>query len=179
MNGLLMCAALLGGLLSGPTAFPKRADVKAIQAVHSKLMAALKTRNAREVDSLFAKDFTETANGVTFNRQQALAQMERGAASASVRWTMSHLTVSGNRAGYTSHFSFNTSVVDRTGMMGAKGVAHRMSGSGVQMLQLVKQHGNWLYSHQQLISMQTMMDGKPLDRPGASNSGRRPSSARR
>ena len=102
MNTMLLFAALLNGPLLGPKAPGQSADEKAIKAVHSKLNAAFKAKNADVIKSLFAKGFTETANGMTFNRDQAVAQMTQGAATSKVEWTMSGLEVSGDKAAYTS-----------------------------------------------------------------------------
>ena len=157
MNTMLVFAALLSTPLLGPKAPGQSAEVKAIKAVHSKLNAAFKAKNADVIKSLFAKGFTETANGMTFNRDQAPAQMTQGAATSKVEWTMSGLRVSGDKAAYTSNYSFETASVD------AKGKSHKMSGTGVQKLQMVKEGGKWLYSRQEVVSAKMMMDGKPFN----------------
>src|SRR3989442_15622693 len=129
MNTMLVFAALLSTPLLGPKAPGQSAEVKAIKAVHSKLNAAFKAKNADVIKSLFTKGFTETANGMTFNRDQAVAQMTQGSASAKVEWTMSGLNVSGDKATYTSNFKFETTSTD------PKGKTHTMSGTGVQRIQ--------------------------------------------
>ena len=161
---MLLFAALLSAPLPGPKA-PKAfgPDEKAIKAVHSKLNAAFKAKNSDVIKSLFAKGFTETANGMTFNRDQAVAQMTQGAATSKVAWTMSGLEVRGDKATYTSNFKYEMSSVDNAGMLGPKGKTHKMSGAGVQKLHMVKEGGKWLYSHQELVSAKTMMDGKPFN----------------
>ena len=159
MNTLLLLAARLSAPLPGPKAPAQSADEKSIRATHSKLNAAFKSKNADVIKSLFAKGFTETANGMTFNRDQALAQMTQGAATSKVEWTMSGLRVSGDKAAYTSNYSFETASVD------AKGKTHKMSGTGVQKLQMVKEGGKWLYIRQELVSAKMMMDGKPFNPP--------------
>ena len=45
----------------------------------------------------------------------------------------------------------------------AKGKSHKMSGTGVQKLQMVKEGGKWLYSHQEVVSAKMKMDGKPFN----------------
>src|SRR5258708_33321958 len=101
MNTMLLFGALLSAPLPGPKAPGQSADEKAIKATHSKLNATFKSKNADVIKSLFAKGFTETANGVTFNRDQAVAQMTQGAASSKEEWTMSGLEVRGHKAMYT------------------------------------------------------------------------------
>jgi hypothetical protein len=157
MNAMLLFAALLSAPLPGRNAPGQSADEKAIKAIHSRLLAAFKAKNSDVIKSLFAKGFTETANGMTFNRDQAVAQMTQGSASAKVGWTMSGLTVSGDKAAYTSSFKFETT------MPGAKGKTHKMSGTGLQRIQMVKEGGKWLYSHQEVVSAKMMVDGKPFN----------------
>ena len=163
MNTMLLFAALLSAPPLGPKAPGQGADEKAIKAVHSKLLAAFKAKNADVIKSLFAKSFTETANGMTFNRDQAVAQMTQGSASAKVDWTISELKVSGNKAAYTSNYKFETASVDNAGMLGPKGKSHTMSGTGVQRIQMVKQGGKWLYNRLEVVSAKMMMDGKPFN----------------
>src|SRR5437870_7316824 len=154
MNAILLFAALLSAPLLGPKAPGQSADEKAIKATHSKLLAAFKAKNADVIKSLFTKGFTQTANGMTFNRDQAVAQMTQGSASAKVDWTMSRLQVSGSgdKATYTSNYKFETTSVDNAGMLGPKGKTHKMSGTGVQKVQMVKEGGKWLYSRLEVIS---------------------------
>jgi hypothetical protein len=162
MNAILLFAALLSAPLLGPKAPGQNADEMAIKAVHSKLLAAFKAKNSNVIKSLFTKGFTETANGMIFNRDQAVAQMTQGSASAKVVWTMSGLEVSGDRATYTSNFKFETTSLDSGGMLGPKGKTHKMSGTGVQKVQMVKEGGKWLYSRLEVVSSKMMMDGKPF-----------------
>ena len=157
MNAIPLFAALLIAPLAGPKAPGQSADEKAIKATHSKLLAAFKTKNADMIKSLFTKDFTQTANGMTFDRDQAVAQMTQGAATSKVEWTMSGLRVSGDKASYRSNFKFETASVD------AKGKSHKMSGTGVQKVQMVKEGGKWLYSRLEALSSKMMMDGKPFN----------------
>jgi hypothetical protein len=109
------------------------------------------------IKSLFAKGFTENANGMTFNRDQAVAQMTQGADSSKVEWTMSGLEVNGNMATYTSNYKFETTSPDPNGK------THKMSGTGVQRLQMVKEGGKWLYSRQEVVSAKMLVDGKPFN----------------
>src|SRR5579872_6052431 len=162
MNAMLLFAALLSAPLFGPKAPEQSADKKAITTIHSKLLAAFKAKNADVIKSLVTKGFTETANGMTFNRDQAVANLQ-GSASAKVQWTMSGLEVRGDKATYTSNFNFETTSVDDAGMLGPKGKTHKMSGTGVQKLEMVKEGGKWLYSHLQVVSAKMMMDGKPFN----------------
>src|SRR5258708_27073606 len=157
MNTMLLFGALVSAPLPGPKAPGQSADEKAIKAVHSKLNAAFKAKNADVIKSLFAKGFTETANGMTFNRDQAVAQMTQGSASAKVEWTMSGLKVSGDKATYTSNFKYEMASAD------PKGKTHTMSGTGVQKLHMVKEGGQWLYSRQEVVSSKMMIDGKPFN----------------
>jgi len=162
MNAMILCAALLTTALPGPKAPEQGSDEKAIKAVHSQLMAAFKANNADAIKSLFTTGFTQSANGMTFNRDQAVAQMTPGPASKRVEWTMSALRVSGNRAAYKSIFKFETTL-DNAGGSGVKGKTHSMSGTGVQKIQMEKQGGKWLYSRLEVLSSKLMMDGKPFN----------------
>jgi hypothetical protein len=160
MNTMLLFAALLSAPLLAPKAPGQSADAKTIKATHAKLLAAFKAKNAGAVKSLFTKGFTQTANGMTFNRDQAVAQMVQGAGSSKVDWTMSGLEVSGDKATYTSNFTFETTSVDNAGMLGPKGKTHKMGGAGVQKVQMVKESGKWLYNHLEAVSLKMTMDGK-------------------
>ena len=163
MNAILLFAALLSAPLLGPKAPGQSADEKAIKATHSKLLAAFKAKNADVIKSLFTKNFTQPANGMTFNRDQAVAQMTQGSASAKVEWTMSGLEVRGDKAAYTSNYKFETTSVDNAGMLGPKGKTHKMSGTGVQKVHMAKEGGKWLYSRLEGVSSKLMMDGKPFN----------------
>ena len=89
--------------------------------------------------------------------------MTQGPASAKVEWTIGGIEVSGDKAAYTSNFKFETTTADNAGMAGAKGNTHKMSGAGVQKVQLVKEGGKWLYSRLEVVSSKMMMDGKPFN----------------
>ena len=69
---------------------------------------------------------------------------------------MSGLKVSGDKSAYTSNYTFETTSVDPDGKN------HKMSGTGVQKLHMVKEGGKWLYSRQELVSSTMMMNGKAL-----------------
>ncbi len=163
MNTLLLFAALVSAPLLAPKAPDQSADKKVIQATHARLLAAFKAKNAEAVKSLFTKNFTQTAYGMTFNRDQAVAQMTQGAASTKVDWTMSGLQVSGDKATYNSNFTFVTTSVDNAGTFGPKGKTHKMVGTGVQKVHMVKESDKWLYNHLEVLSTKMTMDGKPFN----------------
>ena len=48
-------------------------------------------------------------------------------------------------------------------MLGPKGKTHKMSGTGVQRVQMVKEGSKWLYSRLEVVSAKMMMDGKPFN----------------
>ena len=124
--------------------------------MHARLLAAFKTKNAAVIKSLFTKDFTQSANGMTFNRDQAVAQMTQGTASPRVDWTISGIEVSGEKASYMSNLKYETN-------SSYQGKNHKLIGSGVQKVQMVKKGRKWLYSHLEVISSKMMMDGKPFN----------------
>jgi len=163
MNAIMLFAALLSAPLFGPNASDQSADRKEIKAAHTKLLAAFKARNAAAIKSLFTKDFSQTANGTTYDRDEAVAQMTQGSASAKVEWTISGIEVTGDKASYTSNFKFESIWADSAGAPGAKAKNHKINGAGVQKIQLVKENGKWLYSRLEVVSSKTMMDGKPFN----------------
>jgi len=146
MNTVLLFAALISAPMSGPKHANQSADVAAIRAAHSKLLDALNSKNAGVVKSLFTKDFTQTAYGTTFNRDQAVAQMTQGPAATKVEWSIGGIKVSGDKAAYTSNFKFETVSAKSAGKPA------KVSGGGVQKLQLVKEGGKWLYRHLEVLS---------------------------
>lgn len=164
MITFLLFAALLSAPLPGPKSPGQGTDVKAIKALHARLLAAFKAKDAKAIKPLFASGFTETANGYTFNRDQALAQMTQGlAAAGSVVWTMSGLDVHGDKAAYTSNFAFEISRPGSAGAPGSEGKTHRMTGTGIQKVQLAKEGGKWLYSHVEVLSAKMAVDVKPFN----------------
>lgn len=174
MNPILLFAAMLGAPHQGPKKPTHTADEMAIKSTHSRLMAAFKANSADAIKSLFTKDFTETAKGITFNRDEAAAQMAQGMASSKVEWTMGGLDISGNKASYTSNFKYETTIVDTAGSFGPKGKTHKMSGAGIQKVQLIKDGGKWLYNHMEVGSVHAMMDGKPFNTQGTPDPAKKP-----
>ncbi|HEV2474487.1 MAG TPA: nuclear transport factor 2 family protein [Chthonomonadales bacterium] len=165
MRVILLFAALLATAPTAPKPPSHSSDVKAITALHARLMSAFKSHNANAIKALFTSDFTQTANGMTFNRDQAAAQMAQGSAAGEASWTMKALKVHGARADYLSAFKFITRSPGTAGAAGAASKGHTISGSGVQRVDLVKQRGTWLYHHLQVLSIKIMMDGKPFNVP--------------
>jgi hypothetical protein len=163
MNQMLLFVAVLTAPGAGPKAPPLSADAKQIKAAHVKLLAAINAKQPEVVKSLFTKNFTQTASKSTFDRDAAVALMTQGAASTKVEWTLSGLTVKGERAAYDSNFKYETSVADNSGKRGVKSKAHKMIGSGVQKLQLVKEGGRWLYTHLEVLSSAMTLDGQPFN----------------
>ena len=146
-----------------------RADDRAeINALYSKLEAALKNKTPEDTLALETPDFTALEKGKKITGKQLVQEMKAQDASVKtvkdVTIKVKKAAITGKTAKVTTDFSYLVEVDDPEGHMGPKGATHEMSMSGAVSNDLVKTAAGWKFKTMKQGVGKMLVDGKPVPR---------------
>jgi hypothetical protein len=162
---VIVAAAALLASFAGPACADDRAE---INALYSKLEAALKNKTPEDTLALETPDFTATENGKKITGKQLVQEMKAQDASVKtvkdVSIKIKKATITGKTAKVTTDFSYLVEVEDPEGHMGPKGATHEMSMRGEVSNDLVKTAAGWKFKTMKQGVGKMLVDGKPVPR---------------
>lgn len=163
---LYTLSALLAVSVALSSGSAARADDKSdINALYTKIEAAMKAKNVKGIMALGTPDFVTIDHGQKMDAKQSAAMMEQQfkmiKSFDSLKMKLSKIDIKGKNAVATTTYSFNGDIT------GPDGKQHKMADKGVTKDILVKTPKGWLFKSSETISQHPTMDGKPVPTPGA------------